>query len=94
MLNKEPIKMRNYGRIIQDMVAVACTEEDTAKRQQMTIYIGQCMRQKNTIWNKDQDTSLNRVKNDLAVLSNGRLDTSFAAFETELSKPIFKTKKK
>ena len=93
-MTKEPIKMRNYGRIIQDMVTVACTEEDAAKRQQMIIYIGQCMRQKNTIWNKDQDTSFERVKSDLAVLSNGRLDTSFPELEAELSKPLTKAKKK
>jgi hypothetical protein len=41
------VRMRNYGRIIQDMVLLATNEQDVEKQQAMVIYIAQCMRQKN-----------------------------------------------
>ena len=37
------VRMRNYGRIIQDMVLLAANEQDVEKQQAMTIYIAQCM---------------------------------------------------
>ena len=45
--NTTPIRMRNYGRILQDMIAYACTVENQAEREALTLYIAQCMRQKN-----------------------------------------------
>ena len=83
-----PIRMRNYGRIIQDMIDVTATEEDQQLRERKTIYIAQCMRQKNMIWNKDQDTSIQRIKDDIYQLSDGRLLCDFEAFDQELQKPI------
>lgn len=76
-----PIRMRNYGRIIQDMILVACEEQDDTKRHAMTLYIGQSMRQKNLIWNKDQESGYNRIQEDIRILSDGRLDTNFPEFE-------------
>ena len=49
---QDPIRMRNYGRIIQDMVAYAVSLTDTFQRQNMTIFVARCMRQKNATWNK------------------------------------------
>ena len=46
------VRMRNYGRIIQDMVQLAVEEQDVEKQQAMIVYIGQCMRQKNATWNR------------------------------------------
>ena len=83
-----PIRMRNYGRIIQDMITVACDEQDARNREAMILYIGQCMRQKNLIWNRDQDSGTQRIKDDIATLSNGRLDTSFAAFDEVMQRKI------
>ena len=83
-----PIRMRNYGRIIQDMITVACDEQDARNREAMILYIGQCMRQKNLIWNRDQESGTQRIKDDIATLSNGRLDTSFAAFDEVMQRKI------
>ncbi len=78
--NSTPIKMRNYGRIIQDMVSYACTVEDTAEREALILYIAQCMRQKNLVWNRDQESGLGRVREDLERLSDGRINCDFEAF--------------
>lgn len=73
--------MRNYGRIIQDMVQLAVNELDTEKKQSMIIYIAQCMRQKNAIWNREQESGTERLKDDISVLSHGALDCDFPEFE-------------
>ena len=78
--NSTPIKMRNYGRIIQDMVSYACTVEDPAERETLILYIAQCMRQKNLVWNRDQESGLGRVREDLERLSDGRINCDFEAF--------------
>lgn len=80
------VRMRNYGRIIQDMVQLAAQEQDVDKQQAMTIYIAQCMRQKNAQWNKEQESSVERLKDDISVLSNGVLTCDFPAFEEMLQK--------
>lgn len=67
--NVEPIKMRNYGRIIQDMIRVAQTEPDRAARERLTVYIAQCMRQRNMVWNKDQEIGAQRIKDDIRTPS-------------------------
>lgn len=86
--NLSPIRMRNYGRIIQQMIAVASEEEDIQIRQRMTVYIARCMRQKNLIWNKDQESGLQRIKDDILTLSNGVLSTSFEGFEQAVQQRI------
>lgn len=82
--NTEPIRMRNYGRIIQDLVAYACTMEPSPQRDALVVHIALCMRQKNVAWNKDQDAGLNRVKEDIQRLSNNRLNCNFELFETRV----------
>ena len=84
--NTTPIRMRNYGRIIQDTIEYACTLTNPAERQALTLYIAQCMRQKNLVWNKDQESGIERIKNDLHILSNGRLDADIALLDAELIK--------
>ncbi|MBO7408744.1 MAG: DUF4290 domain-containing protein [Paludibacteraceae bacterium] len=80
----EPIKMRNYGRIIQNMVTYACTLPNNGKRRALVIYIAQCMRQKNVAWNKDQESGLQRVKADIVKLSDGRLNCDFEGFDEQV----------
>ena len=70
---KTPIVMRNYGRILQDMISCACELEDKEQRDAFVDYIAQCMRQKNTVWNRDQESGTNRIAEDIARLSQGRL---------------------
>lgn len=84
--NTEPVRMRNYGRIIQDMVALAAKEQDPVLQHQMTIYIAQCMRQKNAIWNKEQESGTERLKDDIRALSRGVLTCDFPEFEPLMQK--------
>ena len=84
--NTTPVRMRNYGRIIQDMVALAAKEPDATRQHQMTIYIAQCMRQKNAIWNKEQESGTERLKEDILTLSNGMLRCDFPEFEPLMQK--------
>lgn len=89
-LNRQtnPIRMRNYGRIIQDMILVACDEQDPKNKEAMILYIAQCMRQKNLIWNRDQESGTQRIKDDICTLSNGRLNTDFPAFEEVMQRKV------
>lgn len=80
------VRMRNYGRIIQDMVQLAANEQDNEKRQAMTVYIAQCMRQKNAQWNKELESGIERLKEDIHILSNGVLTCDFPEFEEVLQK--------
>ena len=75
------VRMRNYGRIIQDMVQLAVTEPDVEKQQAMVVYIAQCMRQKNAIWNREQESGIERLKDDISVLSHGALKCDFPEFD-------------
>lgn len=88
--NTTPIRMRNYGRIIQDMIQVATQEANEAVRKKMILYIVHSMRQKNMVWNKDQDTSSIRIREDIARLSDGRLSCDFAEFEQAMQRPLSK----
>lgn len=86
--NSSPIIMRNYGRIIQDLIAYTCTIEDEEKRHALTTYIGQCMRQKNIAWNKDSDAGSNRIQEDIRILSHGKLDCDFEQFDQMLQRRV------
>ncbi len=95
--NASPIRMRNYGRIVQDMIAYATTLEEGQERESLELYIAQCMRQRNLVWNRDQEAGLNRVREDIIRLSSGKLRCDSAAFEQMILQPNaspFATKKK
>lgn len=79
------IKLRNYGRILQDLVAYATTIKDERQRQSATIYIARCMRQKNQIWNKEFESGIQRLREDIEILSDGQLSTSFPGFEEAMA---------
>lgn len=85
--NTTPIRMRNYGRIIQDTIEYACTLTDTAQRHALIVYVAQCMRQKNLVWNRDQESGIERIKADLHTLSNGRLDEDVLQLDLETKLP-------
>ena len=80
------VRMRNYGRIIEDMVQLAVNEANTEKKQAMVIYIAQCMRQKNALWNREQESGVERLKDDISVLSHGVLTCDFPEFEDVMQK--------
>lgn len=86
--NNAPIRMRNYGRVLQEMIAVAATEQDEETRKKMTIFIARSMRYKNMAWNKDQEAGMARIKQDILTLSDGRLSCDFPEFETEYQRNV------
>lgn len=79
--------MRNYGRIVQDMIAYATTLEAGQERDSLEVYIAQCMKQRNLVWNRDQEAGLSRVKEDIIRLSDGKLTCSSPAFEKLMAQP-------
>ena len=80
--------MRNYGRIVQQMIQYACSLTDTKERESLELYIANCMRQRNLVWNRDQESGLNRVKEDIIRLSDGKLTCSSAAFQKLMAQPM------
>lgn len=86
--------MRNYGRIVQDMIAYASQLPASEERDSLELYIAQCMRQRNLAWNRDQEVGLGRVKEDIIRLSEGKLTCSSPVFEQMLSQANGSTKKK
>jgi hypothetical protein len=85
--NAAPIQMRNYGRIVQDMIAYAASLAPGLERDSLEVYIAQCMRQRNMTWNRDQEAGLARVKEDILRLSKGQLRCESAAFERMMAQP-------
>lgn len=96
--NAAPIRMRNYGRIVQDMIKYATTLAPSVERDSLEVYIALCMRQRNLVWNRDQEAGVQRVKEDIMRLSEGKLQCKSAAFERFMAQPnaslIQKKKKK
>ena len=94
--NTTPIQMRNYGRIVQDMIAYASQLSPSPERDALEVYIAQCMRQRNLVWNRDQEAGLSRVRDDIRRLSNGLLPCESPAFEQlmGISTPVANTIKK
>ena len=76
-----PIKMRNYGRILQDVVDYICQLEDEPTRRKLAIYVAQFMRKKNLVWNKDQESNIDRIKADIYKISDGKLTCDFPEFD-------------
>jgi len=85
----DAIKLRNYGRILQDLVAYATTITDEQQRKEATIYIARCMRQKNQIWNKDFESGVQRLKEDIETLSGSKLSTDFPEFNEAMQQRAF-----
>ena len=71
--NTTPIQMRNYGRIVQDMIGYACSLPVGPERDSLEVYIAQCMRQRNLIWNRDQEAGIQRVFEQLMAQPNAQL---------------------
>lgn len=85
--NSAPIRMRNYGRIVQDMIGYASTLKKGPERDALEVYIAQCMRQRNLVWNRDQEAGFNRVREDIIRLSNGKLRCESEAFVLAAGQP-------
>lgn len=75
-----PVRMRHYGRIIDEMVQQAVLEEDEGKRHELTNRLANKLKQQYLIWNKDQ-VEPERIVEDIRLLSDGKLDCRFEGFE-------------
>lgn len=82
-----PVKMRNYGRIVQDMIAYATTLEPGIERDSLEVYIAHCMRQRNMVWNRDQEAGVGRVREDIIRMSGGQLRCESSAFMRFMEQP-------
>ena len=82
-----PIRMRNYGRIVQNMIAYAAQMAPGKERDSLEFYIAQCMRQRNLVWNRDQEAGINRVREDIIRMSDGKLRCESPAFEQLMAQP-------
>ena len=78
--NTTPIRMRHYGRIIEQMVAEAVNEQDEEKQHYLINRLVNKIKQQYLIWNKDQ-VEPERIIEDIHILSNGRLNCDFEGFE-------------
>ena len=85
--NASPILMRNYGRIVQDMIKYACSLPQDKERDSLEVYIAQCMRQRNLVWNRDQEAGINRVREDIIRLSGGQLTCDSEVFHRLMAQP-------
>lgn len=79
--------MRNYGRIVQNMIQYATSLEPGVERDSLEVYIALCMRQRNLVWNRDQEAGVQRVREDILRLSNGKLQCKSSAFERFMAQP-------
>lgn len=92
--NTAPIRMRNYGRIVQDMIGYASQMAPGQERDSLELYIAQCMRQRNLVWNRDQEAGLNRVREDILRLSNGKLTCDSPLFAQTMAQTANQQPKK
>ena len=79
--------MRNYGRIVQDMITYATTLAPGKERNSLEVYIAQAMRQRNLVWNRDQEAGMMRVREDIMRLSDGKLQCDSPVFEQMMAQP-------
>ncbi|MBQ7448960.1 MAG: DUF4290 domain-containing protein [Paludibacteraceae bacterium] len=76
----KPVRYRHYGRLIEQMVKAILEEPDMSVREQMTLTLGNRMKQNFLTWNSDE-VSDERIKEDISRLSNGLLRTDFEGFQ-------------
>ncbi len=86
--------MRNYGRIVQDMIGYASQLPPSEERDALEVYVAQCMKQRNMTWNRDQEVGINRVREDIRKLSNGRLTCDSDMFEQIVNQTAMRLNKK
>ena len=78
--NSTPIRMRHYGRIVQDMVREAVAEQDPERQQYLICRLANKLKLQYLLWNKDQ-VEKERIVEDIDILSGGKLSCDFPDFE-------------
>lgn len=75
-----PVRMRHYGRIVDNMVQEAVKEQDEEKRKYLITRLANKLKVQYLQWNKDQ-VEPERIVADIKLLSGGRLSCDFPEFE-------------
>jgi hypothetical protein len=69
------------------MIAYASSLPAGKDRDSLEVYIAQCMSQRNLVWNRDQESGMGRIKEDIIRLSDGKLRCESKAFGELLVQP-------
>ena len=88
-----PVKLRHYGRLIEQMITAAVNEPNQQKREELIVRIANRMKRNYTTWNKDQVED-QTIINDIARLSDNHLNCDFENFSLNKIKPANEQKGK
>lgn len=92
---KSEIKNKHYGRIVENMIAHACTMQEGEERDYFVNLILVQMKKNYTAWNKD-GVEDKRIIEDLKIISGGKIDSPVSEIRISTSntqKPFQKKKK-
>lgn len=92
---KSEIKNKHYGRIVENMIAHACTMQEGEERDYFVNIILVQMKKNYTAWNKD-GVEDKRIIEDLKLISGGKIDSPVSEIRISTSntqKPFQKKKK-
>lgn len=78
--SSSPIRMRHYGRIIQNMVQACLDETDVERQNYLINRLANKLKQQYLLWNKDQ-VEPERIIEDISLLSDGKLRCDFEDFQ-------------
>ena len=92
---KSEIKNKHYGRIVENMIAHACTMQEGEERDYFVNLILVQMKKNYTAWNKD-GVEDKRIIEDPKLISGGKIDSPVSEIRISTSntqKPFQKKKK-
>lgn len=92
---KSEIKNKHYGRIVENMIAHACTMQEGEERDYFVNLILVQMKKNYAAWNKD-GVEDKRIIEDLKLISGGKIDSPVSEIRISTSntqKPFQKKKK-
>lgn len=92
---KSEIKNKHYGRIVENMIAHACTMQEGEERDYFVNLILVQMKKNYTAWNKE-GVEDKRIIEDLKLISGGKIDSPVSEIRISTSntqKPFQKKKK-
>ena len=89
----EHIKIKHYGKNIEDLIQVAVDMDDEFMKKQLVLLISNHMKKLFLSWNKDVVND-EKIFDDLRLLSKGQLDYNSADFKLLDTKAVVKQKKK
>lgn len=85
--NETPVKMRQYGRIVELMIASAIEEQDLSRKHELIVRIANRMKRNYLIWNKD-DVEDESIVADIKRLSDDKLSCDFPEFAIAKKKTL------